>query len=292
MPSNNIRYSVLIPTRARPELVRCAVLSALAPRHNSEVIIVEDRTQDAVGLPTQLTSQTGRVRYLRNESGLRGASATRNFGANAARGKFIVFLDDDDEFVPGYLDMLNKLFLHPPARWGFADQVKVASSGVEYRAKSAILRSNHFRRKIAAMSAGFWIESTLYQAAGGLDSDQTIDEDTDLCCRLIGQGYNPHYCPMDAIRLNRDPDVARLTSSTDQRQIAACYLRTYAKNIECCRNDPGAEAYLLLRAHQMMCRAGNFAGARELGKGAERFHVRQMARMQGMKYQLESRFGV
>lgn len=288
MQSTSIRYSVVIPTHARPELVRRAALSALVPEHAAEVIVVEDRTHDAADLPSQLASQGGKLRYIFNDSGLQGASATRNFGVMAARGKFIVFLDDDDEFVPGYLDTLYDLFLNPPKSWGFADQVKVSASGGGYRKKSAERRRNPFQRKIAALSAGLWIENSLFQNVGGLDPDQTLDEDTDLCCRLIGQGFAPHYLRMDAVRLNRDPAITRLTNSTKQKQVSQSYLRTYSKNIEHCRPHAGAEAYLLLRAHRMMCRSGEFADARTLAKQAKRFHVRQVANIQEMKFRLHS----
>jgi glycosyltransferase involved in cell wall biosynthesis len=284
MQDKAVLYSVVIPTHARPELVRQAVRSGLVSKHASEVIIVEDRTQDAMNVASQLCSQEGKIRYLRKDTGPKGASATRNVGADAARGKFIVFLDDDDQFVPGYLEQLNQLLLQSPARWGFADQVHVSASGTETRPKKAIRRTNVFQRKIAAMSSGFWIERALFRSFGGLDPDLTVDEDTDLCCRLIGKGFDPNYRPIAAVRLNRNTSVKRLTNSTKQREIAKCYLTTYSKNIENCRSHRGAEAYLLLRAHRMLCRAGDMNSARELSAAAKRLDIRLAGKLTEIRF--------
>jgi glycosyltransferase involved in cell wall biosynthesis len=91
--------SVVIPTRNRPDLVRRAVKSALdqtlAP---TEVVVVIDGPD----VPTQVALRQFNhpaVRIVQLPRSFGGASA-RNAGVAAARGEWIAFLDDDDEWMP------------------------------------------------------------------------------------------------------------------------------------------------------------------------------------------------
>jgi glycosyltransferase involved in cell wall biosynthesis len=94
-----ISVSVVIPTRGRPELVLKAVASALAQTFERiEVIVVADgedprtrRALDGVRDP--------RLRVVDLAVSVGGAEA-RNIGVRAARGEWIAFLDDDDEWLP------------------------------------------------------------------------------------------------------------------------------------------------------------------------------------------------
>jgi len=65
---------------------------------NIEIIVVDDASRDGT---TDVVRgiQDDRIRYLRHEAN-RGGSAARNTGIHVARGEYIAFLDDDDEWEP------------------------------------------------------------------------------------------------------------------------------------------------------------------------------------------------
>jgi glycosyltransferase involved in cell wall biosynthesis len=91
--------SVVIPTRGRPQLVARAVASALAQSlRNLEVIVVVDgpdpETEDE--LARIADPRLHLLCLARNV----GGSEARNTGVRYARGKWIAFLDDDDEWFP------------------------------------------------------------------------------------------------------------------------------------------------------------------------------------------------
>jgi glycosyltransferase involved in cell wall biosynthesis len=91
--------SVIIPTRNRPELVVKAVASALRQDFESlEVIVVIDgedaQTRVALG-----SFVDARLRVIDLPIRVGGAEA-RNAGVQAARGEWVAFLDDDDEWLP------------------------------------------------------------------------------------------------------------------------------------------------------------------------------------------------
>jgi glycosyltransferase involved in cell wall biosynthesis len=90
--------TIVIPTRNRNQLVLRALNSALAQSfRDAEVIVVDDASSAPVQLPA--LAQDIPVRVLRHERAL-GPCAARNRGLAEARGRWITFLDDDDELLP------------------------------------------------------------------------------------------------------------------------------------------------------------------------------------------------
>jgi len=91
--------SVVIPTLHRPELLRNAVLSALCQTYSSiEVIVVIDG-EDHASEQSLASIKDQRLRVIRLELNM-GGSEARNIGVRAAKGSWIAFLDDDDEWLP------------------------------------------------------------------------------------------------------------------------------------------------------------------------------------------------
>jgi glycosyltransferase involved in cell wall biosynthesis len=99
-----IVVSAVIPTRRRPELLRRAVLSALAQTlREIEVVVVIDGEDPATRIALdELSLQDGRLRVLALSASVGGSDA-RNRGVDMAVGEWIAFLDDDDEWLPGKL---------------------------------------------------------------------------------------------------------------------------------------------------------------------------------------------
>jgi glycosyltransferase involved in cell wall biosynthesis len=95
--------SAVIPTRNRPELLVCAVRSALRQTWRYlEVIVVIDGPDPATESALAAIGDT-RVRSLVMDEPC-GGSMARNAGARAARGEWIAFLDDDDEWLPDKIE--------------------------------------------------------------------------------------------------------------------------------------------------------------------------------------------
>src|SRR5688500_8141574 len=92
--------SVVIPTRDRMHLLAQAITSAKAAGTDVEIIVVDDHSKDDTA---RLCHEDELVRYVPLEEA-RGAAAARNAGIQAARGRYIAFLDDDDLRLPGSLD--------------------------------------------------------------------------------------------------------------------------------------------------------------------------------------------
>jgi glycosyltransferase involved in cell wall biosynthesis len=96
--------SVIIPTRNRSQLVGRAIQSVLAQSFEDfELIIVDDASED--GTPEALAAFIDpRLKIFRNSRRL-GGSGARNRGIASSTGRFVAFLDDDDEW---FLQKLEK----------------------------------------------------------------------------------------------------------------------------------------------------------------------------------------
>jgi glycosyltransferase involved in cell wall biosynthesis len=94
--------SVIVPTRDRSSLLRSTLRSVLWQEDVSlEVIVVDDGSTDDT--PAVVSSfGDARVRYLRHDRP-HGVSVARNRGAEAARARWLGFVDDDDVWAPGKL---------------------------------------------------------------------------------------------------------------------------------------------------------------------------------------------
>ncbi len=99
-------FSVVIPTCNRVAKIGRALRSVLVQTMDDyEIIVVDDGSTDGTQELLAALDLT-RCRVLRNPVN-GGVSAARNRGVAAAKGEFIAFLDDDDEFRPTVLAALR-----------------------------------------------------------------------------------------------------------------------------------------------------------------------------------------
>ncbi len=97
------KVSIIIPTYKRPGMLGRAINSCLNQTYEDiEVIIVDDNdpfSKERLETEEFMTrySNISKLRYIkRNANG--GGCASRNTGIEQAKGKYICFLDDDDEY--------------------------------------------------------------------------------------------------------------------------------------------------------------------------------------------------
>ena len=93
--------SVVIPTKDRATFLVRAIESVLYQDYNQlEIIVVDDGSTD--GTYELVQNKYPQIRLIRNDVSAGGAMA-RNMGAEQAKGKYIAFLDSDDEWLPDHL---------------------------------------------------------------------------------------------------------------------------------------------------------------------------------------------
>lgn len=80
---------------------------------DAEVIVVDDGSSDrSADVADSLAAEDPRVRVVRRASNSGGCGAPRNDGMRAARGRWVAFLDSDDQYLPGGLRRLLDIAEH------------------------------------------------------------------------------------------------------------------------------------------------------------------------------------
>jgi len=114
---NTPTVSVIIPTYNRAHLVSRAVRSVLDQTYQDfELVVVDDASTDNTEKVVKGFNDD-RIRYFHHSEN-RGGSAARNTGIEAAKGEFIAFLDDDDEWLPPHLALTVETMERLSDDWG------------------------------------------------------------------------------------------------------------------------------------------------------------------------------
>jgi glycosyltransferase involved in cell wall biosynthesis len=198
--------SVVIPTRNRCPLLEQAVSSVLAQAGvRLELIVVDDGSDD--GTAEWLgTVEDDRLRTIRlEESGER--CHARNMGLEAAEGRFILFLDDDDLLPASALAAhLRALQAHPSALASVGGCRLFSDAGQERTVRIARrLRVRHVWEDIlfgwTPISGQFLLQTDVVRSSGGWDGAFIPAEDHDLWLRIADRG--PFVLLPDVVNLHR-----------------------------------------------------------------------------------------
>ncbi|GAA1806233.1 hypothetical protein GCM10009682_30160 [Luedemannella flava] len=169
--------SVVIPTRARPDLVVRAARGALAQSvRDIEVIVVIDGPDEATG-PALAALDDPRLRVV-GLPGSGGAQNARNTGVAHARAPWTALLDDDDEWLPTKL--ATQLALARTAR---APLPVVASRLINRTPRAELVMPRRLPAPGEPLSEYFTVRRGLFHGEGFIQTS-TILAPTDLLRRV------------------------------------------------------------------------------------------------------------
>ena len=181
------QISVVVPTCNRPELLKRALASVLAQTFQDfEIIVVDDGVQSAA----EVTASFGdaRIRYIKND-GAHGGGAARNRGIEAAKGEFIAFLDDDDQWMPEKLQKQVALLKNagPKTAFCFSAVVNIRDNGKEVTHVPE--GETNFLERALTRFSGFLTSTLVVKrdallAVGGFDESFPAGQEPDLIIRL------------------------------------------------------------------------------------------------------------
>ena len=101
---NNISYSFIIPHHNTPDLLE-RLIATIPQREDIEVIVVDDNSEE--GKRADINRPDVKTIYIDKEH-TRGAGHARNVGMDAAKGKWLLFADADDLYIPDFIKVLDK----------------------------------------------------------------------------------------------------------------------------------------------------------------------------------------
>jgi glycosyltransferase involved in cell wall biosynthesis len=197
-----------------------------------ELIIVDDgsTTSCESALPDPGDPRIRLIRYPANI----GAAGARNVGIQAARGTYISFLDDDDEYRSSFLSSTYACLKGTP------ETVGVSWCSIEYirqapepdaRPRRVVKRfatKYHSRmalfQKFLSIGMGYGVtcKTRCLKKVGRFNEDLNVGSDTDFFFRVLSYGFVPVVVPGVQIK-RHDHFMARLTSpATLTKRIRAC----------------------------------------------------------------------
>lgn len=132
MPKNNSLISIVIPTANRlSQLQRLLVSVKKASYKNYEIIVVNDSSKKLANI-----LKTQRVKVIENGDN-KGLAYSRTKGANLAKGKYVLFIDDDNviekQMISGLvrsLEFNKNLIAVGPLTYYLSNKKKIAFLGV------------------------------------------------------------------------------------------------------------------------------------------------------------------
>ena len=123
MDKKDILVSVIIPTYNRPVFLKRCIDSVLNQTHkNIEIIVVDDNNpktdaRKETELVMSAYAAIENITYLRHDHNKNG-SAARNTGWRHSHGKYITFVDDDDEIASTKIEKQVECLEHLDSSWG------------------------------------------------------------------------------------------------------------------------------------------------------------------------------
>lgn len=108
--SKKINLSIIIPHYNSTELLQ-VLIASVPEREDVEILLIDDNsTEHPKRLMDIVDARPGQIRLFYNEPGKNSAGACRNIGLEHAAGKWLLFADADDYFMPGFYEKAAAYF--------------------------------------------------------------------------------------------------------------------------------------------------------------------------------------
>lgn len=227
--------SIVIPTRNRLDYLGCALDSVLSQSTPpTEIIVVDDGSDSAIEAQLEPSLQS-RCRWLRNSQS-RGVSAARNQGAAAAKGDWLLFLDDDDWLAPGFLAALDVAIESGPADLIWSQKISLRD-GEPPPIKLPPTPSSELVGLMDATCSGMAIRRSAFAAVSGFDENLPMTEDRDLVFKLLASAYRAKPAP-DAGLYFRIHDGPRLSRDARGQRQALADLKVLHRHLDFLASQP------------------------------------------------------
>lgn len=208
-----MKYSIIIPTYNKIELTKkCLKSLFLNTKGDFEIIVVDNASGDGT---KEYLQKEERVTKIYNSKNV-GFSKANNRAAKSAKGEILVFLNNDTEVQPGWIEGIEKIF-NEEKNIG-AVGVKMLFPDGKIQHAGVVISEDHIPRHIyrlfpakdpkvnkkrefqAVTAACIAIPKIVFEKIGGFDEGFTNGlEDVDLCLKIKKAGYRIVYQPESVV---------------------------------------------------------------------------------------------
>ncbi|MDF1845400.1 MAG: glycosyltransferase family 2 protein, partial [Rubripirellula sp.] len=179
-------FSIIVPTFNRASLIPRCLQSVLAQNFvDFELIVADDGSTDETDQIVQrFAADDSRVHYVRQEN--KGAGDARNLGASIAKGRYLIFLDSDDEAKPHWLHSFHNCIA--------SGSRHIACCGMDFRDQNGIrwavrlpkdMHGQHPLIKGLFQSGSFVIAKPIFDELGGYANGLPANQHSEFRYRLL-----------------------------------------------------------------------------------------------------------
>jgi glycosyltransferase involved in cell wall biosynthesis len=233
-------FSVVIATHNRAHLLPQAVQSVLKQTFEDfELIIVDDASTDKTAEVVRSFHDPRLVYLRREENG--GVAAANNTGLAQAKGKYVCFLGDDDEYLPRFLKETYRVFevVHETVGfvWSGVRWVQDTSGGETMYEDGLMSRPRFNDREQAHLSFlrqplgtgwGATIRRSCFDQVGKFDEGLRVAVDHEFFARLVRR-YDYEIIPAVLVKVHAHSGSRVSRLGVDR---AKAYARIIEKNYE------------------------------------------------------------
>lgn len=213
----HMKYSIIVPVYNRPDEVEELLESLVAQTYSGfEVIIVEDgSTQKCDAVCRKYTGILDIAYYEKDNS---GPGQSRNYGAERAKGQYLIILDSDVVLPQGYMQAIDKELAGEPCdAFGGADashssftpvQKAISYSMTSFFTTGGIRGGKKKLDRFYPRSYNMGIRRDVYMRLGGF-SRMRFGEDIDFSYRIVEAGYASRLFPEAWVWHKRRTDLRK-----------------------------------------------------------------------------------
>jgi len=211
-------FSVIIPVKNGAEYTKHCISSLIefTPKNSLEIIIVDNNSTDETKQIVSTFSENSNVIYIYNQTP-KNYSESNNQGANIAKGKYLVFLNNDTKVFPYWAEFLCLAFENDEniaiqgSRLLYSNHT-IQHTGIEF-SNEIIKGKNVFVHNHSFLAYNAWNEAVLqsrtvpmvtgamlsvrkeiFESLNGFDEKyQFGHEDLDICLATLQKGYTVFY---------------------------------------------------------------------------------------------------
>lgn len=179
-------FSVIITSYNRATLLKRALDSLLGQTEKDwEAIVINDGSTDHTHFVMQPYLKINKnIIYIRQKS--MGATLSKNQGILQAKGKFVTFLDSDDEYSPEHLETRKALLIKN-------NEVEFLYGGVKVIGSEYVPDRHNYQKMVhlstCAIGGTFFIKKRMSLSLNGF-TEMPLGSDGDLFERAYNMGIN------------------------------------------------------------------------------------------------------
>lgn len=173
------RFSILVPTRDRPEWIWRCMWSLLSQDFTDWEMVIYDNGEQRLIFHSDIWRDDPRVRYFRGTAS--GPADAFQKALDQARGEIVHPLADDDELMPGALATVDRKI--GDAEWLVGKTEIVNVDGVRIATRGRRPDVRRLKQGFGLGGAVYWKRS-LSDRLGGFDTDYEGAADYDLYLRF------------------------------------------------------------------------------------------------------------